>query len=111
MIEPCCAHRGLDHASSRPSPLAGASCTMPGCRCRGWKTRVGKRQTGIPERIRALRAEGLSNAEIRERLGVSVSAVTDALRAVRTRAEAKAGAAPRRAKRAAVSDCLSGFGL
>ena len=107
----CCAHRGLDHVGDGSFAAPGARCTMPGCKCKGWTTRVGKRQTGIPERIRALRAEGLSNAEIRERLGVSVSAVTDALRAVRTRAEAKAGAAPRRAKRAAVSDCLSGFGL
>ena len=42
----------------------------------------GKQRSGIPARIRALRAEGLSNGEIRERLGVSVSAVTEALRGI-----------------------------
>ena len=77
----CCPHRALDHGR-RGTPTAGDHCTVPGCPCRGWVPRAGKGKTptGLPARIRELRAVGLTNGVIRERLGCSYQQVTRAVR-------------------------------
>ena len=82
----CCPHRGLDHGAGigdgklRP----GQPCTMPGCSCKGWAAREnGGKPVRVKERAKcvALWKEGLTAKLIAARVGVSVSLVTDAVRA------------------------------
>lgn len=76
----CCAHRGLDHG--RGKIVAGAPCTIPDCRCKGWVPRanIGKAPR-LEERAKAVALwhEGLTVASIAERQGLSPSTVTSAI--------------------------------
>lgn len=75
----CCPHGGLDHHAGK--------CTIPNCPCQGWIPRSkasGKRPSGVPEKILALKREGLTSSEIRSRLQVSGSLITNTLRKAST---------------------------
>ena len=70
----CCQHKGAEHECDSHGAKLGARCTIPGCGCPGWAGRAPRRTNA--KRASELKAAGLENAEIRERLGVSVSTAT-----------------------------------